>query len=84
MDCVKENVLIDSAGHARLSDIGFAKLVPSGESRFDWAQVGGTGCRWAAPEIFREGGFTERSDMFSYGFVAAEARLQTIVLHHRN
>ena len=84
MDCVKENILMDSAGHARLSDIGFAKLVPTGESEFDWAQVGSIGCRWAAPEIFKKGKFTERSDMFSYGFIAAEVRLQTIVLYHRN
>jgi len=74
MERVKENILMDSAGHARLSDIGFSKLAPAGESRFDWARVGGVGCRWTAPEVFREGEFTERSDMFSYGFIATEVR----------
>ena len=65
---------MDSAGHARLSDIGFARLMPSGEPKFDWAQVGAAGCRWAAPEIFQKGEFTTRSDVFSYGFVATEVR----------
>ena len=65
---------MDSAGHARLSDIGFARLMPAGELNFDWAQVGAAGCRWAAPEIFQKGEFTTQSDVFSYGFVAAEVR----------
>lgn len=68
MKSVKESILIDSANNARLSDIGFAKLVPIGESRF----VGAEGCRWTAPEIFQSGEFTKSSDVFSYGFIAAE------------
>jgi len=74
MKRVKQNILVDSAGHARLSDIGFAKLVPTGEFEFDWAQDGAEGCRWAAPEIFRKGELTEQSDIFAYGFVSAEVR----------
>jgi len=74
--CAKENILVNSAGRACLSDIGFAKLMSIGESssRFDWAQVGADGCRWAAPEIFQNGKFTKQSDMFSYGFIAVEVR----------
>ena len=65
---------MDSTGHARLSDIGFSKLIPTGESGFDWADVGADGCRWGAPEIFQDGKFSEQSDVFTYGFVAAEVR----------
>ena len=72
---VKQNILVDSAGHARLSDVGFAKLVPTRGSRFDWAEVGADGCRWAAPEIFQRGKLSEQSDVFSYGFVATEVCL---------
>jgi serine/threonine protein kinase len=38
MERVKQNILVDSRGRARLSDIGFAKLASTGESTFDWAQ----------------------------------------------
>ena len=74
---VKQNILVDSEGHARLSDIGFSKLMQTEESEFGWAQVGATGYRWAAPEIFQKGKFTKQSDIFTYGFVAAEVRLPT-------
>ena len=77
---VKENILVDSTGQARLSDIGFTKLVRTGESEFDWAQVGADGCRWAAPEIFQSGEFTKESDIFSYGFIAVEVRLPNCYL----
>jgi serine/threonine protein kinase len=71
---VKQNILVDSGGHARLSDIGFAKLASTGESTFDWAQLGADGCRWAAPEIFQNGEFSKTSDIFTYGFLAVEVR----------
>lgn len=73
MGLVKENILLDARNNARLSDVGFAKLTPVGESKFDWAQAD-NGCRWAAPEIFQKGEFTTQSDAFSYGFIAAEVR----------
>ena len=72
MTPVKGNILVDSTGRACLSDIGFAELVPTGESIFDWAQVGAEGCRWAAPEIFQNGKLSQQSDVFSFGFIATE------------
>jgi serine/threonine protein kinase len=72
MDLVKQNILVDSRGRPRLSDIGFAKLASTGESTFDWAQVGADGCRWAAPEIFQNGKLSKQSDVFTYGFLAVE------------
>lgn len=70
----QQNILVDSAGHARLSDIGFSKLVHTGELGFGWASVGPSNCRWAAPESFRNGELSKQSDVFTYGFVAAEVR----------
>jgi len=72
MTCVKQNILVDSVGHARLSDIGFSKLVPTREPGFDWANVGADGYRFAAPELFQNGKLSKQSDVFAYGFVAAE------------
>lgn len=74
MTRVKQNILVDSAGEARLSNVGFAKLVPADESGFDWADVGVGGCRWAAPEVFLDGKLSKQTDVFSCGFVAAEVR----------
>ena len=70
----KENILVNSAGHACLSDIRFSRLSSAGETGFYWAQVGTDGCRWAAPEVFQKGEFTQESDVFAYGFLAAEVR----------
>ena len=72
MTCTKRNILVDSAGQARLSDIGLSKLTPTGDLGFDWADIGADGCRWAAPEIFRNGKLSKQSDVFTYGFIAAE------------
>jgi serine/threonine protein kinase len=69
---LKENILVNSAGHACLSDIRFSRLASAGETGFDWVRVGTDGCRWAAPEVFQKGGFTRESDVFAYGFLAAE------------
>ena len=74
MKRVKQNILVDTRGHARLSDIGFAKLAPTGASKFDWTQSGADGCRWAAPEIFQNGKLSKQSDVFTYGFLAVEVR----------
>jgi len=71
---VQQNILVDFAGHARLSDIGLSKLVHTGELGFGWASVGPGGCRWAAPESFQDGKISAQSDVFTYGFVAAEVR----------
>lgn len=72
MMSVKQNILVDSVGHARLSDIGFSKLVHTGELGFGWVNIGPDGCRWAAPESFQDGKLSKQSDIFTYGFIAAE------------
>jgi serine/threonine protein kinase len=71
---VKQNILVDSGGRVRLSDIGFARLASTGELTFDWSQLGADGCRWAAPEIFQNGEFSKKSDIFTCGFLAVEVR----------
>ena len=81
---IKQNILVDSEGRARLSDIGFAKLTRNRESQFDWADADADGHRWAALEIFKSGELSKQSDMFSYGFIAAEVRSLTVALRSRD
>lgn len=70
---VKQSVLINAAGRACLSDVGFTS------KNLEAGSIDGPACgsRWAAPEVFINGEFSEQSDMFSFGFVAAEVCFQS-------
>ena len=65
---------MDPTGCARLSDIGFSRPIPTGESGLNWTDAGADGCRWTAPEVFQGGEPSKQSDVFTYGFVSAEVR----------
>lgn len=71
---VKENVLVNVAGSACLSDVGLPAATLDGKLEFSWDNVGAPASRRVAPEIFKNGESSKQSDMFSYGFVAAEVR----------
>ena len=68
MKLVKNNVLVNATGRACLSDIGFTC------EELDTGSTGSSthGSRWTAPEVYKNGEFSELSDIFSFGFVAAE------------
>ena len=72
MKLVKENVLVNAAGHACLSDIGFATFAHNGESEPDDTESGTHSSRWTAPEVSKNSEFSKQSDVFSFGFVAVE------------
>ena len=72
MKSVKQNVVVNTTGRACLSDIGFPAFAHDEES-----ETGGTGSsthgsRWTASEVLGNGEFSKQSDVFSFGFVAAE------------
>jgi len=73
MKLVKQNILVNAAGRACLSDIGFTTTHDGAMDMDD------TECevhyRWRAPEVLKDGRFSKQSDIFSFGFVAAEVRL---------
>ena len=76
MNLVKRNVLVDSAGRARLSDIGFATFAHKKEPKTGVTGCSTHGSRWTAPEVSKDSEFSKQSDVFSLGFVAAEVRSQ--------
>ena len=74
INLVKQNVLVDYAGHVRLSDIGFTPFVHDEESETDANGCSTHDPRWTASEVSRNGEYSKQSDVFSFGFVATEVR----------
>ncbi len=71
-DVKPENVLLDAAGNAKLTDFGLARPVAvSGSGLTRTGQVIGTP-RYMAPERFGEGDVDARSDVYSCGIVLYE------------
>ena len=72
------SVLVDNAGHARLTDFGLAAIVlnsgSSGSTR------DGQAVRWAAPEILEKGlPVSKKSDVYSFAMVVTEVRARKFV-----
>lgn len=69
---VKQNVVVNIAGRACLSDVGFAAFAHNEESQTNGPDNSTQGPRWTAPEVLEIGQFSKQTDVFSFGFVAAE------------
>jgi G protein-coupled receptor kinase len=67
-DCKPENILLDSEGHCKISDLGLAVKIREGKSL---RHVAGTGGYWA-PEIISKSGTTFASDLWSWGVLIYE------------
>lgn len=72
---VKENILVNAAGRAQLSDIGFITSTHDEALDVDNTESS-VYYRWRAPEVLKDGRFSKQSDIFSFGFVAAEVCLR--------
>ena len=79
MRSIKQNVLVNAAGRACLSDIGFTTLAHD-ELKSDGAESSTRSSRWTAPEVSKDSEFSKQSDVFSFGFVAVEVRSQSRIL----
>ncbi|XP_053619864.1 G protein-coupled receptor kinase 2 [Plodia interpunctella] len=67
-DCKPENILLDDAGHVRISDLGLAVDVPEGGSVR--GRVGTVG--YMAPEVIDNERYTFSPDWFSFGCLVFE------------
>ena len=61
-------------GRARLSGTGFTTATHTKESNIDDTESSIHGSRWIAPEVFKNCNFSKKSDVFAFGFMAAEVR----------
>ena len=77
---VKDNILIDQTGHARLADFGFLTIISDAATCLPSSSfsIGGT-LRWMSPELVAPGKFgletshpTKSSDCYSLGMVIYE------------
>uniref|UniRef100_A0A1B6C906 G protein-coupled receptor kinase n=1 Tax=Clastoptera arizonana TaxID=38151 RepID=A0A1B6C906_9HEMI len=67
-DCKPENILLDDAGHVRISDLGLAVEIPEGE--MVRGRVGTVG--YMAPEVIDNEKYTFSPDWFSFGCLIYE------------
>ena len=75
LTCVQPNILVDVAGHARITDFRFATVIENSDSM--WSDSADQGpihiTRWTAPEILNEQGtYSKEGDVFSFAMVTIE------------
>ena len=72
---VQPNILVDAAGHARITDFGLATVTQNLDSIRSASGDHGHTARWTAPEILsEEGTYSKEADVFSFAMVAIEVR----------
>jgi len=67
------NILVDDAGHARITDFGLATVTQNLDSMRTTSEDQGHTARWTAPEILtEEGTYSKEADVFSFAMVMIE------------
>ena len=71
------NILVDSAGSARITDFGLATVTQNLDSMRTGSDDKGHTARWTAPEILNEQGtYSKEADIFSFAMVMIEVRCE--------
>ena len=74
------NVLVDTTGHARITDFGFATVTQNLDSIQRVLGGQGHAARWTAPEILHERGtYSKEADIFSFAMVMIEVRYRSLL-----
>ena len=68
----QRNVLVDRFGRARIADFGLTKIIKHPHSVQSASQRHGLALQWSAPEVLKEGAYSKKADIFSYGMVVYE------------
>ncbi|KAF3443737.1 hypothetical protein FNV43_RR13427 [Rhamnella rubrinervis] len=64
-------ILLDENMNPKISDFGLAKLFPGSQTHGNTYRVAGT-LGYMAPEYFKNGNFSTKSDVYSYGLLVLE------------
>ena len=71
----QSSVLVDAAGHARITDFGLATATHDLDSMRNASDWHGDSARWIAPEISEgRGTYSKKADVFSFAMVTIEVR----------
>ena len=92
---VQPNILVDDAGHARITDFGLVTLARNLDSIRSASGDQGHTIQWTAPEILSDHGpYSKEADVFSFAMVVIEVRREWFILvehwltaisyHHRH
>ena len=63
---------MDNYGHARIVDFGLAMVTQNLDSIRSASSQHGHTPRWAAPEVLKEGIYSQEADVFSFAMVMIE------------
>ena len=80
------NILVEDSGHIVIADFGLAEITRDlNPARSPKPST----LRWVAPEVWVEGGYSEKADIFSFAMVMIEVRhqqyteLELIIIPHQ-
>ena len=68
----QSNVLVDRSGRACIADFGLTKITKHPHSVQSASQRYGLALQWSAPEVLKEGEYSKKADVFSFGMVVYE------------
>ena len=80
MTRAQPNILVDTSGHARITDFCLATVTQNLDSMRSASGGPGHTARWTAPEILNEGeAYSREADVFSFAMVMIEVRHESAI-----